>query len=60
MSEGAIVMLKLKTHFKQVSLEMVKQIVEKELQRQIATEQARGTKKKKLEEDLLEASTVNG
>jgi hypothetical protein len=53
-------MLKLKTHFEQVPLEMVKQIVEKELQREMATEQARGIKKKKLEEDLLEASTVNG
>ncbi|HEV1993969.1 MAG TPA: hypothetical protein VGR03_06545 [Candidatus Acidoferrum sp.] len=53
-------MLKLKTHFEQVPLEMVKQIVEKELQREMASEQARGTKKKKLEEDLLEASTVNG
>jgi hypothetical protein len=53
-------MLKLETHFEQVPLEMVKQIVEKELQRQIATEQVRGTKKKKLEEDLLEASMATG
>ena len=43
-------MLKMKTHFEQVPLEMVKQIVEKELQREMATERARGIKKKKLEE----------
>jgi hypothetical protein len=53
-------MLKLKTHFEQVPLEVVRKIVEEEVQEEKTTGQARGTKKKKLQEDLLGASAVNG
>lgn len=53
-------MVKPRTHFEQVPLEVVKKIVEEEVQRQETDEPVRETRKKKLEEDLLEASTFQG
>jgi hypothetical protein len=46
-------MLQPKTHFEQVPLEIVRKIVEEQIQREAMTEQTQGTKKKTLEEDLL-------
>ncbi|HEV3374912.1 MAG TPA: hypothetical protein VG051_04355 [Candidatus Acidoferrum sp.] len=48
-------MLKPKTHFEQVSLEVIRKIVEEQIRRETTTEQDQGTKKKTLEEDLLGA-----
>jgi hypothetical protein len=48
-------MLKLKTHFEQVPLEIVRKIVEEQIRRETTTEEDQGTKKKTLEEDLLGA-----
>jgi hypothetical protein len=48
-------MLEPKTHFEQVSLEIVRKIVQEQVRREKAAEQDRGTKKKTLEEDLLGA-----
>ncbi len=53
-------MLKPKTHFEQVPLEMIKKIVEEEVKQEKATEQARGAEKNKLEEDFWETNTVKG
>jgi hypothetical protein len=52
-------MVKLKTVFEQVPLEIVRKIIEKELPRQETAKQARGTKNKS-KGDPLGASTVNG
>jgi hypothetical protein len=46
-------MFKPKTHFEQIPLEMVRKIVEEQIQREIAAEQAQGTKERTLQEDLL-------
>jgi hypothetical protein len=51
-------MLKHETHFEQVPLEVVKKIVEEEAKQEKTSEQARGTKKKKLEEDPGKIMTV--
>jgi hypothetical protein len=48
-------MLEPKTHFRQVPVAVVRKIVEEQIRRKIATDQDRGTKKKTLEDDLLEA-----
>lgn len=48
-------MLEPKTHFEQVSLETVRKIVEEQIRRETTARQAQGTKKKTLEEELLEA-----
>jgi len=45
-------MFKTETHFEQIPLEMVKKIVEEQMQREIAAERTQGTKEKTLEEDL--------
>ncbi len=47
-------MLRLKTHFEQVPLEVVRKIVEDQVRLEQAAEQARGTKQKAQEEVLLE------
>jgi hypothetical protein len=49
-----------KTHFEQVPLEIVRKIVEEQIQRETTIEQTRGTKKKVLEEDLLGVRTIKG
>ena len=51
-------MLKVKTHFEQVPLEIVKKIVEKEVKQEKTAEPAPATRKNELEEDSLEARTV--
>jgi hypothetical protein len=43
-------MLKSKTHFEQVPLEIVRKIAEEQIQRETTTEQDQGAKKKTLEE----------
>jgi hypothetical protein len=43
----------LKTHFEQVSLEIVRKIVEEQIRRETAAQQDEGTKKKTLNENLL-------
>jgi hypothetical protein len=48
-------MLEPKTHFEQVSLEVVRKIVEEQIRRDTTTERDQGTKKKTQGEDLLEA-----
>jgi hypothetical protein len=48
-------MLQPKTHFEQVSMEVVRKIVEEQIRREITTEQDQGSNGKTLEEDLLEA-----
>lgn len=48
-------MLEPKTHFAQVPLEIVRKIVEEQIRLEKATEQDQNTKKKPLEEELLEA-----
>lgn len=45
-------MLKPKTHFEQVPLEVVKKIAEKEIKQEKTTEQAQGTKKKGWKENV--------
>jgi hypothetical protein len=44
-----------KTHFEQVPLELVRKIVEEQIRREQAAEQARGTKQETQEEVLVEA-----
>ena len=51
-------MLKTKTYFEQVPLKVVKKIVEKAAKAEKTTDQARSTKKKRLEKGHLVASTV--
>ena len=46
-------MLSAKTHFQQVSLEIVRKIVEEQIRREMETEQAQGAKKLTLEENFL-------
>jgi len=46
-------MFRTKTHFEQVSLEIVRKIVEEQNLRATTTEQEQGTKKNTLGEDLL-------
>jgi hypothetical protein len=46
-------MLSAKTHFQQVSLEIVRRIVEEQVRRETETEQAQGAKKLTLEENFL-------
>jgi hypothetical protein len=53
-------MLQPKTHFEQVPLELVRKILEEQIQRESATEWTQGTKKKTLEENLLGARTIKG
>lgn len=48
-------MLMSKTHFEQVPLELVRKIVEEQIRREQAAEQARGTKQETQEEVLVEA-----
>jgi hypothetical protein len=48
-------MVKPDTHFEQIPLEMVKKIVEEQMQREIAAERTEGTEEKTLDEDLLRA-----
>jgi hypothetical protein len=48
-------MLKPKTHFEQIPLEMVRKIVEEQDRRETMAEQEQGTKKKTLKEDLIGA-----
>ena len=48
-------MLMSKTHFEQVPLELVRKIVEEQILREQAAEQARGTKQETQEEVLVEA-----
>jgi hypothetical protein len=47
-------MLMSKTHFEQVPLELVRKIVEEQIRREQAAEQARGTKQETQEEVLVE------
>jgi hypothetical protein len=53
-------MLRPKTYFEQVPLEIVQKIVEKEDEQEKTTIPARGSKKKKLREDVVAPSRVNG
>lgn len=54
-------MLKTKTHFEQIPLEIVRKIVEEQIWLETATEQGQGTKKKGLEEDLFgDTRTISG
>jgi hypothetical protein len=54
-------MLKTKTHFEQIPLEIVRKIVEEQIWLETATEQGQGTKKKALEEDLFgDTRTISG
>jgi len=53
-------MLQTKTHFEQVPLEIVRKIIEEQIQRESMTEQTQGTKKKTLEEALLGTRTIKG
>jgi hypothetical protein len=46
-------MLSAKTHFQQVSLEIVRKIVEEQIRRETEAEQAQGAKKLTLEENFL-------
>ncbi|HSY99374.1 MAG TPA: hypothetical protein VK788_07750 [Terriglobales bacterium] len=46
-------MLSAKTHFQQVSLEIVRKIVEEQIRRETEAEQAQGAKKLTLEENCL-------
>jgi len=46
-------MLSAKTHFQQVSLEIVRKIVEEQIRRETAAEQAQGAKELTLEENFL-------
>jgi len=48
-------MLEPKTHFEQVPLEIVRMIVEEQIQSEKAAKQNQSTNKKTLEEELLEA-----
>jgi hypothetical protein len=57
--EGAIGMVK-KTRFEQVSLEVVKKVVEEQAKREETTESGRGTKKEELEQVLLAIGRANG
>ena len=41
-----------RTHFEQIPLEIVRKIVEEQMQREIAAERTQATKEKTLEEDL--------
>jgi len=53
---------KRKTHFEQVPLEVIKKIVEENARQEKVNigEEARGTKTKDTEADLLETMTANG
>jgi hypothetical protein len=51
-------MPKPKTHFEQVPLETVKKIIEEEVDLKKTNEPVREAKKKKWEEDFLEAGTI--
>jgi hypothetical protein len=53
-------MFKTKTHFEQVSLEIVRKIVEEQIRRETAVEQDQGTKKRTLEDLFGGARTFNG
>jgi hypothetical protein len=48
-------MLEPRTHFEQVSLEIVRKIIEEQIRRETTTEQDQGVKVKTLEENRLEA-----
>jgi hypothetical protein len=48
-------MLERKTHFEQVSLEIVRKILEEQIRREKATEQDQSTEKRTSEEELFEA-----
>lgn len=48
-------MLESRTHFEQVSLEIVRKIVEEQIQREKLAKKNQSTDKKTLEEELLEA-----
>jgi len=48
-------MLEPRTHFEQVPLEIVRKIVEEQIQREKTAKQNQSTNKKTLEEELLEA-----
>jgi hypothetical protein len=48
-------MLEPRTHFEQVPLEIVRKIVEEQIQRQKAVKQDQNIEKKTLEEELLKA-----
>jgi hypothetical protein len=48
-------MVQPKTHFGQVSLDVVKKIVEEQIRRETAIEQDQGSNGKTMEEELLEA-----
>jgi hypothetical protein len=53
-------MLRLKTHFEQVPLEVIRKIVEEQIRREATTEQDQGPKNEKLENDLFGTRTING
>ena len=46
-------MLEPRTHFEQIPLEMVRKIVEEQIEREIAAEQAQGTEERTSQEDPL-------
>jgi hypothetical protein len=46
-------MLEQRTHFEQIPLEIVRMIVEEQIRRETAAEEAQTTKKQTLKEDLL-------
>lgn len=48
-------MLEPRTHFEQVPLEIVRKILEEQIRREKVAQQDQSTKKKTLEEELLEA-----
>ena len=49
-----------KTNFEQVSLELVKKVVEEQAKREEPTKSGRGTHKEELEQLLLAMSRANG
>jgi hypothetical protein len=53
-------MPKLRTHFEQVPLEVVKKIVEEEIRQEKTTDKAQGSKKKKVGKGSFGASKTNG
>jgi len=53
-------MFKPKTHFEQVPLEIVRNIVEEQIRRETAAEQDQGTKGRTLEDLFGCARTING
>ena len=52
-------MFKTKTHFKQVSLEIVRKIVEEQIRRETAAEQDQGIKSRTLEDLFGGVRTIN-